>query len=125
MSFHITIDRRSTAAAVVAVAGDLDLAAAPQLRTHLVELVDAGAREVVVDLTETTFLDSTSLGALVGGVKRLRSVGGELSLVCTDRSLVRIFEITGLDRVFSLHRTLEEALAAAALPAPIPLPAAC
>ena len=67
--------------------------------------------EVIVDLSKATFIDSTTLGVLVGGVKRLRPAGGTLALVCSDQNIVKIFEITGLDRVFPIHATRDEALA--------------
>lgn len=116
MSFDMSIERRWDDVAVVGIAGEFDLAAAPEVKTELSELVDDGVRELVVDMTETTFLDSTALGAIVSAVKRLQSAGGELSLVCTDRSIVRIFEITGLDRVIPLHRSLDDALSRLPLP---------
>jgi anti-sigma B factor antagonist len=65
---------------------------------------------VIVDFTDTTFIDSTTLGVLVGGVKRLRTADGELSLVCSDRNITKIFEITGLDRVFTIYSTRDEAI---------------
>jgi anti-sigma B factor antagonist len=65
---------------------------------------------VVVDFTDTTFIDSTTLGVLVGGVKRLRANDGQLALVCSDRNITKIFEITGLDRVFAIYPTREAAL---------------
>ena len=68
---------------------------------------------MIVDFTNTTFIDSTTLGVLVGGVKRLRTNDGQLTLVCSDRNITKIFEITGLDRVFSIYPTREEAVAAA------------
>ena len=67
--------------------------------------------DVVVDFSDTTFIDSTTLGVLVGGVKRLRAQEGRLSLVCSDRNIRKIFEITGLDRVFTIYPTRDEALA--------------
>jgi anti-sigma B factor antagonist len=78
----------------------------------MVELIDGGKNRIVVDLTEATFIDSTTLGVLVGGVKRLRPSGGGLALVCTDQNITKIFEITGLDRVFPIHETRDEALGA-------------
>jgi anti-sigma B factor antagonist len=65
---------------------------------------------VIVDFTSTTFIDSTTLGVLVGGVKRLRTNDGQLSLVCSDRNITKIFEITGLDRVFSIYASRDEAV---------------
>jgi len=75
-------------------------------------VIGQGGREVVVDFGGTTFIDSTTLGVLVGGVKRLRSSDGQLSLVCSDRNITKIFEITGLDRVFTIYPTRDEAVSA-------------
>ncbi len=97
---------------VLEVAGEIDVYTAPQLRERLIALVDDGVRKVIVDLSRVEFLDSTGLGVLVGGLKRLRSVGGDLVLVCAHERLLKIFRITGLDRVFTLHETVEDAVAA-------------
>ncbi|HYI79524.1 MAG TPA: STAS domain-containing protein, partial [Thermoleophilaceae bacterium] len=77
---------------------------------RMVELIEDGKKYIVVDLSKATFIDSTTLGVLVGGVKRLRPAGGALALVCTDQNITKIFEITGLDRVFPIHATRDEAL---------------
>ena len=79
----------------------------------VIESIDLGAKHVIVDLTDTTFIDSTTLGVLVGGVKRLRPDGGELSVVCSDRNITKIFEITGLNRIFPIHGTRADALESA------------
>ena len=97
---------------VVAVTGEIDLFTAPELKSTLAEAVEAGHSRIVVDLTETTFLDSTALGVLIGAVKRLRSRGGALAIVNTDTSIAKTFEITGLDQVFTILPSREEALAA-------------
>jgi anti-sigma B factor antagonist len=73
-------------------------------------VIAKGGRNVVVDFSDTTFIDSTTLGVLVGGVKRLRGNDGQLALVCSDRNITKIFEITGLDRVFSIYNTRAEAV---------------
>ena len=73
-------------------------------------MIGKGAKDVVVDFSNTTFIDSTTLGVLVGGVKRLRTNDGQLSLVCSDRNITKIFEITGLDRVFTIYPSRDEAL---------------
>ena len=83
---------------------------APEFKQQLLEVIEQGGRDVIVDLSNTTFIDSTTLGVLVGGVKRLRTNEGQLSLVCSDRNITKIFEITGLDRVFAIHPTLDAAL---------------
>ena len=94
---------------VLEVAGEIDVYTAPQLRERLIALVESGSRQVVVDLGRVEFLDSTGLGVLVGALKRLRVVGGELLLVCAQERLLKIFRITGLDRVFQLFDSVESA----------------
>lgn len=95
---------------VIALAGEVDLYTAPQLKQELLQTIEAGARRVVVDLNDATFIDSTTLGVLLSGVQRLRPRGGELAVVCTDRNIRKIFEITLLDRVFPIFETRAEAL---------------
>lgn len=96
---------------VLEVGGEIDVYTAPQLREHLIAMVEGGDRQVVVDLGRVEFLDSTGLGVLVGALKRLRGVDGELSLVCAQERLLKIFRITGLDRVFTLYGSVEAATA--------------
>jgi anti-sigma B factor antagonist len=94
---------------VVEVRGEVDIYTSSLLRERLVEVVEAGAKRVVVDLSQVDFLDSSGLGVLVGALKRLRTAGGDLSLVCQQEKLLKIFRITALDRVFALHETVEAA----------------
>lgn len=100
-------------AVVIAVHGQADLHTAPELRAAITEALDAGARGLVIDLSEATFIDSMTLGVLLGAVKRLRPSGGKVTVVCVDPHIRRIFEITLLDRVFSLHTERSEAIAVA------------
>lgn len=104
---------------VVAVRGEVDLFTAPELKNALSEAIDSGRVRIVVDLTETTFMDSTALGVLIGTVKRLRSRdGGRMTIVNVDSSIAQTFEITGLDQIFTIRATRDEALAALDEPAP-------
>ncbi|HEX6714626.1 MAG TPA: STAS domain-containing protein [Thermoleophilaceae bacterium] len=96
---------------VVDVAGEVDLYSAPELKMHILDAIDAGKTRIVVDLTRTTFIDSTTLGVLVGARKRLREHNGALAVVCPDPDKLGLFEMTGLDRVFSIHTDRNEALA--------------
>ena len=98
------------AATLVVLRGDLDLSTASELRECLVKVIDQGAR-VVIDLEAVDFLDSAGLGILVGGLKRARTHGGELELVCTSQDVLKPLEITGLDRVFTIHAGRDAALA--------------
>src|ERR1700740_765623 len=111
MNFDIKTEQLSDDAYVISLAGEVDLYTAPEFKQQLLEAIGQGGKEVIVDFRGTAFIDSTTLGVLVGGVKRLRSNDGQLSLVCSDRNITKIFEITGLDRVFTIYPTREEALA--------------
>jgi anti-sigma B factor antagonist len=98
--------------AVLAVNGEVDVYTAPRLRERLIELVSEGRHKIVVDLEGVDFLDSTGLGVLVGGLKRVRSHDGDLVLVCTKNRILKVFEITGLTKVFAIHDTVDQAVAA-------------
>lgn len=110
MNFHIQDEEIDEQTHIIALGGEIDLYTAPEFKERMVQLIDGGKKQIVVDLSEATFIDSTTLGVLVGGVKRLRPAGGSLALVCTDQNISKIFEITGLDRVFAIHATRGEAL---------------
>jgi anti-sigma B factor antagonist len=96
---------------VVDVSGEVDLYSAPELKAHILDAIDGGKTRIVVDLTNTTFIDSTTLGVLVGARKKLRSHDGTLAVVCPDPDKLGLFEMTGLDRVFSIHAERDAALA--------------
>jgi len=100
------------AATVVVVGGEIDVYTAPKLREQIVDLVGGGAYHLVVDMEAVEFLDSTGLGVLVGGLKRVRAHDGSLKLVCTQERILKIFRITGLTKVFPIYDTVEAALAA-------------
>ena len=92
--------------AVVAVGGEIDVYTAPKLRDCIAELVGAGAYDIVIDLEAVEFLDSTGLGVLVGGLKKVRAHDGSLELICTQERLLKIFRITGLAKVFVIHDSI-------------------
>ena len=111
MNFDVKTDKVDDGTYVISLTGEVDLYTAPEFKQQLLNVIAEGGKDVVVDFTNTTFIDSTTLGVLVGGVKRLRAEDGRLSLVCSDRNITKIFEITGLDRVFTMYTTRDEALA--------------
>lgn len=94
---------------VLAVTGEVDLGTAPQLKERLTDLVAEGHRHVVVDLTATDFLDSTGLGALVAGLKRLRAHQGDMRVACNTPRVRKVFEITHVDRVLPMFDSVDEA----------------
>jgi anti-sigma B factor antagonist len=98
--------------ALIRVAGEIDVYSAPQLREAILGLIGTGVSHVIADLRAVDFLDSTGLGAIVGGHKRLRTNDGSLVLAASPDRIVRLFRITGLDRAFSLYPSVPEAIAA-------------
>ena len=118
MNFDIKTEQLSDDAYVISLSGEVDLYTAPEFKQQLLEVIAQGGKDVIVDFSSTTFIDSTTLGVLVGGVKRLRANDGRLSLVCSDRNITKIFEITGLDRVFTIHESRDAALATLAASQP-------
>ncbi len=110
MNFEIKTEELGDDAYVISLAGEVDLYTAPEFKQQLLEVIGQGGKNVVIDFSNTTFIDSTTLGVLVGGVKRLRQNGGALSLVCADRNITKIFEITGLNKVFPIYGSRAEAL---------------
>src|SRR5580704_11140076 len=102
---------------VIAVSGEIDVYTAPRLREAIVSLTDAGNYRLIVDMEGVEFLDSTGLGVLVGGLKRVRAHDGAIDLVCTQGRILRIFRITGLSRVFNIYDSVDEALASHDKPA--------
>jgi anti-sigma B factor antagonist len=111
VNFDVKTDKVDEERYVISLAGEVDLYTAPEFKQQLLNVISEGGKDVIVDFSDTTFIDSTTLGVLVGGVKRLRAEDGRLSLVCSDRNITKIFEITGLDRVFTIYTTRDEALA--------------
>jgi anti-sigma B factor antagonist len=101
---------------VVAVGGEIDVYSAPKLREKLISLVESGSYHLIIDMEAVEFLDSTGLGVLVGGLKRVRAHEGYIDLVCTQGRILRIFRITGLSRVFNIYDSVAEAVAAHAEP---------
>ena len=110
MNFDINTEQLSDDAYVISLAGEVDLYTAPEFKQQLLDVIGKGAKSVIVDFTTTTFIDSTTLGILIGASKRLRSRGGDVSLVCGDGDIRKIFEITLLDRIFTIDATRDEAL---------------
>ena len=98
--------------AVLRIAGEIDLSTAPTLRERFRELAASGTVHLIADLGQVDFLDCTGLGALVGGLRRLREDDGSLALVITTPPILRIFQITGLTKAFSAWPSVTDAITA-------------
>ena len=94
--------------------GEVDVYTAPVLRQAILDQVEGGVKHLLINLTRVEYLDSTGLGILIGGVKRLKEQGGSLRLVGPSARIQRIFEITGLNKIFDVYASEQEALGTAA-----------
>ena len=101
-------------ASILTLRGEIDVYTAPRLRQSIVDLVDGGAHRIIVDMEKVDFLDSTGLGVLVEGLKRVKTREGELAIVATHDKILKIFDITGLSKAFAIHSTVDEAFQEAA-----------
>lgn len=101
--------RTSGARTVVQVTGEIDVYTAPLLREELASLIAAEHRDLVVDLTGVGFMDSTGLGVLVGALKKVRTLGGDMQLVISSEKVLQVFRITALTQVFTIHESLDAA----------------
>jgi anti-sigma B factor antagonist len=111
VNFHIDDEEIDYATHVIELGGEVDLYTAPEFKERMVELIESGKKHFVVDLSQATSYDEDSVGALVR-VLRLRPEGGSLTLVCRDENITKIFETTGLDRIFPIYPSRADALAA-------------
>lgn len=96
---------------ILAVSGEVDVYSAPALKDKITELIESGQRTLIVDLSSVAFLDSTGLGALVEARAATTEAGGAMPLVCGQERILKLFTITGLDGVFSIHPDVDDALA--------------
>ncbi len=90
--------------------GELDAFTVSQFRESLAEL--ATSARLVIDLSEVPFIDSAGLGALIGGIRRTREQGGDVSVACNRSTLIRLLRTTGFDRIVTVADTVDEAAAA-------------
>lgn len=97
---------------IIEVGGEIDVYTAPKLRDKITELVGNGNYNLVIDMEKVDFLDSTGLGVLVGGLKKVRAHDGSMELICSQDRLLKIFRITGLAKVFTIHESESAALGA-------------
>jgi anti-sigma B factor antagonist len=104
------LDDRTT---VIAVAGEIHVSTAPRFSVLLDDAIGAGKTAVVLDLSAVEFIDSTGLSVLLNGLRRVHRQRGRMALVCTNPTVLRLFEITRLDATFDIHATREDALSAA------------
>ena len=111
MNFSLSSRAVDGGVVVLDLQGEVDAFTAPKLKQEMVSQIERGAARIAVDLADVTYLDSTGLGVLIGGLKRTRDKGGDLVLVCPNSRISRIFDITGLSRIFEMFAAESDALA--------------
>ena len=109
VNFKIDMKAVEKKVPIIDLEGEVDVYTAPQLKQQMIGLLETGAKELVVNLTKVEYLDSTALGVLIGGLKRIRELDGNMVLVCPSPRIKRVFEITGLDKIFDIYNSEEEA----------------
>jgi anti-sigma B factor antagonist len=102
------IDARTT---VLAVEGEIHVSTAPEFSAMLSATVDGGRTSLVLDLTGVMFIDSTGLSVLLNALRQVTHAGGQMAVVCSNPTVLRLFEITRLDTTFDIHAELAPALA--------------
>ena len=107
MSFKIHTQTGDDGVPVIQLEGEVDVYTAPQLKQQIIAALEAGSKQMVVDLSKVDYLDSTALGVMIGGLKRIRENDGDMVLVCPSARIRRVFEITGLDKIFGIHDTVD------------------
>jgi len=109
LDLKIAVEEKDDAM-VLRLDGEVDVYTAPKLKSRLIDLVDQGKFKIVVDLEKVAFMDSSGLGVLVGGLKRVRSHDGSISLICSQENILKIFRITGLVKIFPIFDNEGQAL---------------
>ncbi|MHB1340780.1 MAG: STAS domain-containing protein [Coriobacteriia bacterium] len=108
MELDIAVERDGTTCRIT-VTGEVDVYTSPMLKAHIVDAVDDGCTDMIVDLEGVGFIDSSGLGVLVSGLRRVKERSGSMRLVCTKENILKIFRITGLDKVFPVFSSMKEA----------------
>jgi anti-sigma B factor antagonist len=109
---HLDIDvTESDGYTVITPHGEIDYATGPQLKEAITDSLVAGRLHLVIDMLGVEFIESTGLGALIGGRRRARTLDGSLSLVCGESTVLKVLKITGLDKVFEIHDSVAAATA--------------
>jgi anti-sigma B factor antagonist len=109
--FHVTEHEIDAQTTVVAVEGEIHVSTAPEFSQLLTASISAGKIYMVIDMTAVEFIDSTGLSVLLNALRRVTRAGGRLALVCSNPTVLRLFEVTRLDSTFEIRPKLAPALA--------------
>ena len=109
MDIKVQVRESDDDAYVVELSGEIDVYTSPKVKDAISELIDQGHYNLIINLEKVRYIDSTGLGVLIGGLKRVREHGGSVSLVCTNPQIKKIFNITGLVKIFGIFETENDA----------------
>ncbi|MDQ2991815.1 MAG: STAS domain-containing protein [Candidatus Eremiobacteraeota bacterium] len=112
MDIKVNVRETDSECNIVELAGEIDVYTSPKVKDALGELIDRGVYNLVIDLEKVRYIDSTGLGVLIGGLKRVREHGGTVNLVCTNPQIKKIFDITGLVKIFGIFDSEDAAMKA-------------
>jgi anti-sigma B factor antagonist len=111
----IQLDKTDNGVTICRPVGELDAFTVSQFRQSLAEL--ASSSRLLIDMSAVPFVDSAGLGALIGGIRRARELGGDVAVACNRPTLTRLLRTTGFDRIVTVVETVEEAAASLEEPA--------
>lgn len=97
---------------VLKVAGEIDLYTSPDFKSAIISIIDSGAKDIIIDLTDVSYMDSGGFGVLLGAVRKVKPLGGSINLVGCGENIRRILSITRLDTIFKLFESVDEAVKA-------------
>ncbi|MBI3947066.1 MAG: STAS domain-containing protein [Armatimonadetes bacterium] len=109
MNLAVNVERADKVT-IVDLVGELDAYTSLEVRETVVRLIEEGARDIIINLEKVDFIDSVGLGTLVGCLKRTAEHGGTISLVCANPQIQKVFDITGLSKIFAIYPTRDEAI---------------
>jgi len=102
--------RHDSTVPIIDLSGEVDAYTSARFREAMVDLIDAGAASLIISMIKVEYIDSSGLGALVGGLKRSTENGGRIIIVCDNPQIRKVFEITGLEKVFPIYEAEADAL---------------
>ena len=109
MDIKVAVREAQGDCSIVQLAGEIDVYTSPKVKDAIGDLIDRGVYNLVIDLENVRYIDSTGLGVLIGGLKRVREHGGSVNLVCTNPQIKKIFDITGLVKIFGIFESEDAA----------------
>jgi anti-sigma B factor antagonist len=115
--FELAAERSDAGVQVVNVSGEIHVSTAPSFREQLTEVIESGGSALVLDLSGVEFIDSTGLSVLLNGLRLVSQRHGHLALVCTNPTVMRLFQITSLDATFDIFEARAAAVAHVLQPA--------